>query len=317
MKILFKNYIYEAITMSTASPAFKTWFGSSKVVDDDGEPLNVYHGTTHDFDTFDLKKTYADSYVGGGFYFTANPHDATENYAGKGPDAQNKIEQLIEEIEANENEEISNILGMSIDDVEKAADEGTLRDIIKEYAEKQILGETPKPSIMPVYLRIVNPYYLGEEHKQYFDYNIDYDEETEVESEPSGIGAILIDKLTEELNELDLRDPQETLEKILEDLEPYDGGFTSNEFYKAIKNRYELMDAYSGDKPLSVHSFFRDIILAAGFDGVIMDASVFSSMKGTAGTNHYIVYSSNQIKSVNNQNPTESPNILKEDEEIH
>ena len=317
MKIMFKNYIYEAITLPTASPAFKAWFGSSKVVDDDGEPLNVYHGTTHDFDTFDLKKTFADSYVGGGFYFTANPHDATENYAGKGPDAENKIDLKVEEVEANDHEEISNILGMSIEEVEEAENEGKLHDIIKEYAEKEILGENPKPNIMPVYLRILKPFYLGEEHKQYFDYNIGYDEETETESEPNGEGAVLIEKLTEELNEIDLRDTQETLGKILEDLEPYDGGFTSNEFYKAIKDRYELMDAYSDGEALSVHNFFRNIILAAGFDGVIMDASVFKNMKGTANTNRYIVYSPNQIKSVNNPNPTESPNILKEDVEIN
>jgi hypothetical protein len=317
MKIMFKNYIYEAIEMSKASPAFKAWFGASKVVDDDGEPLNVYHGTTHDFDTFDLKKTYTDGYVGAGFYFTSNPHDGGENYAGKGPDAQNKIDLRVEEIEANENDEISNILGMSIDEVEEAASAEILRDMIKEYAEKEILGENPKPNIMPVYLRIQNPYYLGEEHKQYFDYEYGFDEETETESEPSGIGAILIEKLTEELNELDLRDPQETLSKILEDLSVYDGGFSSNEFFKAIKDRYELVDAYSGDENVKIGNFFKTVILAAGFDGVIMDASVFERMKGTAGTNHYIVYSPNQIKSVNNQNPSDHPSILKEDEEVN
>ena len=313
MKIMFKNYIYEAIEMSKASPAFKAWFGASKVVDDDGEPLNVYHGTTHDFDTFDLKKTYTDGYLGAGFYFTSNPHDAGENYAGKGPDAQSKIELRAEEIESNENDEISNILGISTDEVEEAASAGTLPAMIREYAEKEILGEDQKPNIMPVYLRMVNPFYLGNAHKQYFDYNIGYDEETEVESE----GAILIEKLTEELSELDLSDPQKTLGKILEDLEPYDGGFTSDQFFKAIKDRDELVDAYSDGENVKIGNFFKKVILAAGFDGVIMDASVFEKMKGVQGTNHYIVYSPNQIKSVNNQNPSDHPNILKEDEQVN
>ena len=30
------------------SEAFKSWFGDSKVVDDDGKPLVVYHGTDQD-----------------------------------------------------------------------------------------------------------------------------------------------------------------------------------------------------------------------------------------------------------------------------
>lgn len=34
------------------NPQFRTWFGRSKVVDQDGNPLPVYHGTNLDFDTF-------------------------------------------------------------------------------------------------------------------------------------------------------------------------------------------------------------------------------------------------------------------------
>ncbi|MER2539910.1 MAG: hypothetical protein ABTQ26_11780 [Azonexus sp.] len=36
----------------TETPEFKKWFGDSKVVDADGKPLVVYHGTNKDFDTF-------------------------------------------------------------------------------------------------------------------------------------------------------------------------------------------------------------------------------------------------------------------------
>jgi len=39
------------------TPEFKQWFGDSKVVDADGKPLVVYHGTTADFTRFDLSKT--------------------------------------------------------------------------------------------------------------------------------------------------------------------------------------------------------------------------------------------------------------------
>ena len=41
----------------TDTPEFKAWFGESKVVDKDGKPLVVYHGTYADFNEFDETKT--------------------------------------------------------------------------------------------------------------------------------------------------------------------------------------------------------------------------------------------------------------------
>lgn len=37
------------------NPAFRRWFGASKVVDENGQPLVVYHGTRGDFDVFSHK----------------------------------------------------------------------------------------------------------------------------------------------------------------------------------------------------------------------------------------------------------------------
>lgn len=39
----------------TATPQFKKWFGDSKVVDAEGKPLVVYHGTNAEFETFDQR----------------------------------------------------------------------------------------------------------------------------------------------------------------------------------------------------------------------------------------------------------------------
>lgn len=51
--------------------AFYEWFGDSKVVDEQGRPLIVYHGTNADFDTF--KKEYAkDGQYRKGFFFTSD-----------------------------------------------------------------------------------------------------------------------------------------------------------------------------------------------------------------------------------------------------
>lgn len=63
------------------TPAFKERFGKSKVVDNQGKPLVVYHGTYLDFDTF---KPSEDGDLGAGIYFSKDPDEASL-YAGIEP----------------------------------------------------------------------------------------------------------------------------------------------------------------------------------------------------------------------------------------
>lgn len=56
----------------TATPEFKRWFGDSKVVDANGKPLVVYHGTPNEFDAFDGFSP--DQWVGPGWNDTAETH---------------------------------------------------------------------------------------------------------------------------------------------------------------------------------------------------------------------------------------------------
>lgn len=74
------------------SPAFKRWFGDSKVVDAEGKPLVVYHGTKADISQFDGNRaTEKDAgWYGRGIYFTADPATASaysgfEEMQGKAP----------------------------------------------------------------------------------------------------------------------------------------------------------------------------------------------------------------------------------------
>lgn len=59
----------------TDTPEFKTWFGDSKVVDKNGEPKIMYHGSPSQFDAFGVQRT---SY---GYFFTPDPD--TAKYYGK------------------------------------------------------------------------------------------------------------------------------------------------------------------------------------------------------------------------------------------
>lgn len=56
---------------------FKQWFGGSKVVDDKGRPLVVYHGTNEEFSEFDIRKARNGRW-GKGFYFADTPERAKE-----------------------------------------------------------------------------------------------------------------------------------------------------------------------------------------------------------------------------------------------
>jgi len=78
---------YQSAQDQTKTPAFKRWFGDSKVVDAQGKPLVMYHGTNQSQggEAFTSFETYASNYglMGMGGYFTADPSVAS-SYTKKG-----------------------------------------------------------------------------------------------------------------------------------------------------------------------------------------------------------------------------------------
>jgi len=73
----------KSVHAQTDTPEFKKWFGDSKVVDADGKPLVVYHGTGNDFSVFEEKSYRAPGERG--FFFSADPEIASR-YAGFDPE---------------------------------------------------------------------------------------------------------------------------------------------------------------------------------------------------------------------------------------
>jgi N12 class adenine-specific DNA methylase len=71
----------------TQTPAFKRWFGDSKVVDANGRPIVVYHGTTTDVSAFSedfFGEGNGNLDWGDGFYFTDAPEAANTYAVGEG-----------------------------------------------------------------------------------------------------------------------------------------------------------------------------------------------------------------------------------------
>ncbi len=59
-----------AAALPVKTDAFKTWFGKSKVVDENGDPLVVYHGTSREFGAFEKAPQRTTGNQIDGFYFS-------------------------------------------------------------------------------------------------------------------------------------------------------------------------------------------------------------------------------------------------------
>ena len=86
----------------TETPAFQQWFGDSKVVDADGQPLVVYHGTPADsIEAFDTGRVGSRD---GGFYglgiYASPALDVAEDYAADGtPHGEGTVVEMYAKVE--------------------------------------------------------------------------------------------------------------------------------------------------------------------------------------------------------------------------
>ncbi len=270
------------------SPAVQKRFANSKVVDENGDLKVVYHGTyAGEFTIFDKSKGSVEGDFGSGFYFTDNEADVTENYEGGGPDFDNKVAWLAEQIEQDE-------------DIDY--------DEAKERAKKELYKGSHK---FEVYLNMENPARVGEttllNQETYFD---EYNEE-DYEDYDDYIGDV------EQLVADDINNVVWDIERNI----GIDGSEVAGVLWDAyaeggidiglLKDR--INELYLEDKNgnLVGNEIVRQIIESLGYDGII-DSTVstkFKNMYLDADTTHYIVFKPNQIKSVTNQNPTDNLDI--------
>lgn len=126
--------------VDTRGEAFKAWFGDSKAVDENGDPLVVYHGTGAEFDAFDTGKTGSNTGAASarGAIFFSESAETANDYAYL----------------ARSNQEV------------KAWDRVRALELSGRYEEAQALtasleDETfdnpASPNVMPVYLSLQNP----------------------------------------------------------------------------------------------------------------------------------------------------------------
>lgn len=287
----------QVTTFSLAAPvkskAFKAWFGKSKVVDAKGKPLVVYHGTPGDFSVFQRERANPESDFGAGFYFSNTPDDVASNYAGMGPDLEQKIERRAEQIEGEE--------GIDMEEA-RARAKG-------EYMSH--LGAT-----MPVFLKMENPAIVGGKGQTVLEMEQPMNDDGDYEGEPTGT----LVKFAEALRRASYEYSDGEIDAAISSLFEESGGesITLEKAIEVIKAS-EGFSYFTDDTGNIVsNEIIRSALEGAGFDGII-DRTVdvkFGSQrrigKTMAGMNretvHYIAFRSENVKSALGNRGTFDPN---------
>jgi len=284
--------------------AFKDWFGdwenspetSSKVVDESGNPLVVYHGTTHTWTEYSPERGNPDNFMGVGFYASSSKEDVEKNYKGVGKDLTSRIESLAEKI-ANEEIEKKKI------PYQQREKREAIERKSKIIAKKELVGG--KQKILEVYLSIQNPLILKEDWTgTNFNFAPTEDEDTGdwIESEDRiKIYDIIQDLILDKYSKYRL-----DINRVVVSLD-FDDDVRANDLVRKFQENDYLLDWMCCDektgRPLNMN-FIRDVFMRLGFDGVIdhIPYKRFHNMGIPHGTKHYIVWNSTQIKSATDNN---------------
>lgn len=299
------------------SGAFKKWFGRSKVVDEDGNPLVVYHGTTHEFTKFSGSHANPENFLGEGFYFTNSQQDVSANYAGTGPDLTQRIENKAEEIFEHRYEDVSK----GPPNYGTPAYEKAWAKALAE-ARKKIAGSN-EGVVLPVYLKMTHPLkILDDRDSTQFEIIPHYNRDGDVVDE-TGSGMKLYQSILDAGDQYGF-DGGEVWADLV-DLD-FAEGVSARRVDAKLRESETLMYHEDDEGRLISSKIIRDIYKGAGFDGVIVDAwqqfgprrigNVSTRGMGNVqpGDIHYIVWQPNQIKSLFNQGTFDPKNtdILKE-----
>lgn len=268
----------------TQTPEFKRWFRGSVVKDPKGNPLPVYHGSTHQFEVFNAQTSDPENHYGKAMYFTSSEEDVTRNYATPtGPDITNRIDRKTDELMRQLEDELGK--GFPAYSTTEYSD---LRADANERAIRELTGEGEEGMIYLTYLRIEKPVIVSRTGGTYFEIN--YNEHTEQES---GSGVRLYNAVLKVGQKFGV-DGYEVWKKLQKNGE-LTGDFTAYKFeqeFRGCENLPEEVYVQPGN-------YIAQVYRTMGFDGIVqMEADQqFRNMGITPGTTHYIVWNPRQVKS--------------------
>lgn len=257
--------IDEVVQDIAQSPAFQKWFKGSKVINPDGSPKVVYHGTEQEFDEFSKTNDL-------GFHFGSQTH------------AKRRL------------------------------------DALRNYARKADRG--PSPRAIAVYLRIVNPIVLEEDP-------VMWNSEHLFKALAPNLGEHI-----ERLKQFDAEQRKQAYLDIEKALAPAQK--RADEYGKYLdslppghRDRYYNFNKKFVDRghetrvsnPIKQRwrsaslGEIKKVLIQAGYDGIIYPNVVESTgpiakRKSNPDNLSYVAFFPQQIKSIHNANPTESPKMM-------
>jgi hypothetical protein len=297
---------YEALPRSSVveTPAFKAWFGDSQVVDADGKPLVMYHGTTADFRSFDSNKANPEADFGAGFYFSNNPADVESNYAGIGPDLEGKIE--------TEASQVGGSYGFDADATAQVDDWLQAHGVTGKPTDTQI-GEAARAlatekfvqhegETIPVFLKLEHPAVFGGKDETHLTDETEFNEDGDAVNE-KGTLFDFMSAVRDEASRYNDGEAEDVLTSVFEQGD----GVTLREAVDLLR-KDESFSYYTDDHGrLVAGEIVRAALARMGFDGIIdrtvdqkfgSHRRVGKQMEGVdEGTVHVIAFSPYQIKS--------------------
>lgn len=286
---------------------FDNWAEGHDIRDEEGNTKRLYHGTLSPFNEFQFSKN-PNNFLGGNVIYTSSdPYDVEKNYSTwEGGDFKNRIDEnfVIVVNEINDNPKLAQLYGI---------DENTLpldRWMLDDDTKQKIMSIVYKklniqsPRTIPLYGKMKNPAILKPDqpatHNFYYS---DPDDPDAEQDETYKDGNEIIDTLIDVLKDfgyeyqIDNNVPEiiETLERQYE--------FNINDVVEAIKTSNLI---YTIDE---INEFIKVFLERLGHDGVIMDATLqFPWLNLNLGTEHYIFFHPNQLKSAIGNNKIYDPN---------
>ena len=343
--------------VQTDTDAFEAWSGGGEVVNpediNDHEfkqntptVVRVFHGTTHKFDVFDALRGNMEGQFGNVNYFTSSEQDATDNYAGEGPDLTNRINQRAELIEDDIQEVIDDSdLQSAIDQFIPEADQfiEDASDIAQVLARQELSGG--QDQTMELFVRVDNPFVIGENTEW-----IEFVDDAEVDelavirvSETHDIDVSEVEENREdyedEIDEARWEIQEETPHRLIEAIQEV----SNRNGVEASNLAAEIYDLGSEAKPEDIEQLLRnsedyiyaedpdtgdligsklvaEVIEEMGFDSIILKNAEqrFETMSMEPGTAHVHIFDSNKsnIKSATENVGTfdpADPNIFRQE----
>ena len=272
------------------------------VLDEQGRPKRLFHGTTHNFDAFDTERANHENSMGKAVYLTDSPEDASANYAGIGPDLENRISQLTDQL---------------MNEAQGDWKDNRFVARMRAKARKQLMGQH-KGAVYPVQVRMKNPLVLDPKSQQRYDQLVTCPEgeDDDYKENQEGSAYKLWQALLDVGSEMGV-DGGAVWEKLNEVVDMTDEPLVYQVDQALREVTGNLDDPSTGD--LICHEFIRKVYQRMGYDGVVMDAYSYfvpqrrkdpyggayttQGMNIAPGTKHYVVFDPRSIKSIYNPNP--------------